>query len=264
MQGADREVRRRQVNDGNKSAPNFRTFMILEALGLSSGPMTASEIHRALGLPKQTVHRLCNAMEAEGILVRDAGTRRLRPGRRARSIASGILSTNHAPIARHQILANLAQETGETVNLVVAQERGMFYVDRIETDWPIRVQLPIGTHVPFHCTASGKAFLSSLRRAEREKLVRALDLKRTTVNTITDRDALLDELDRVRAQGYAIDDQEFVADMVAIAVPIRDAAGRFYAAIAVHGPKLRFSTEAALSRRDLMVESAARIGEILF
>ena len=95
--------------------------MILEVLSRSNGPMTATEIHRALDLPKQTIHRLCNTMEAEGILVRAPGGRGLQPGRRAHLMASGILSTGHADFARHQVLMEIARETGETVNLVAAR-----------------------------------------------------------------------------------------------------------------------------------------------
>ena len=252
------------MSGSDKTAPNLRTFLILEVLGRAAGPMTASEIHRALGLPKQTVHRLCNAMEAEGILVRDPGARGLRPGRRARLLASGVLSTTHAPIARHQVLIELARQTGETVNLVVAQEKGMFYLDRVETDWPFRVQLPIGTHVPFHCTASGKVFMSSLKRRAREKFVSALKLEKLTDNTFTEPESLLAELERVRARGYALDDQEFVQNMAAIAVPIRDTKGQFYAAVAVHGPAQRFPIETALASKDLVLAAASRIREILF
>lgn len=240
----------------------MRPFMILEVLGNAGTAMTASEIQRALDLPKQTVHRLCNTMEAEGILVRDPGARGLRPGRRARLMASGILSTAHAPIARHQILEDIARATGETVNLVVAQEKGMFYLDRVETDWAFRVQLPIGTHVPFHCTASGKIYLSSLEPEQRDAIVSTLKLTRLTGNTFTDRALLLEEVEQVRERGYALDRQEFVEDMTAIAVPIYDPNNRFFAALAIHGPIQRLSIDTLLTHKDLLVDAAARLGRI--
>lgn len=252
------------ISQSHKTAPNLRTFMILEVLGQADGPMTASEVHRALGLPKQTIHRLCNAMEAEGLLVREPGTRRLRPGRRACQMATSILSTTHAAIARHQVLTELARDTGETVNLVVAQEKGMFYLDRVETDWPIRVQLPIGTHVPFHCTASGKVFMSSLKRPDRDSFVAGLSLQQLTAKTITEPRRLLQELEKVNARGYAIDDQEFVQNMAAIAVPVCDSNDQFFAAVAVHGPTQRFSAKVALTRKDLLLRAAARLGALLF
>lgn len=252
------------MDDETHIAPNMRTFRILELLGAADVPMTASEIHRALGLPKQTVHRLCNTMEEEGLLMRRPGGRGLVPGRRARIMASGILSTANAPIARHQILSEVSSATGETVNLVAAQDRGMYYVDRVETNWPIRAQLPIGTHVPFHCTASGKTFLSSHRPAERRRIVEALPLQPLTQKTLTDPDRLLDELDRISAQGYALDNEEFVDEMSAIAVPIKDNAGRFYAALAIHGPSSRFPAETAVANLDTLKLAATRLSGLMF
>ena len=64
-------------------------------------------------------------------------------------MASGILHASRLHIARHQILQDVAATVGETVNFVVPEDAGMSYFDRVETDWPFRVQLPVGTHVLF-------------------------------------------------------------------------------------------------------------------
>ena len=82
----------------------------------------------------------------------------------------------HVHVARHQILKDVAAKTRETVNFVVPQDNGMHYLDRVETDWAFRVQLPRGSNVPFHCTASGKIFMSSLKKAVRISFVDALIL----------------------------------------------------------------------------------------
>ncbi len=247
-----------------KLAPNMRPFRILEVLSQSVTALTASEIYRSLDLPKQTVHRLCNAMEAEGLLVREPGTRRFRPGRRARNLATGVLSSAHAPIARHQLMAALSNATGETVNLVTPQDKGMIYIDRVETDWPIRVQLPIGSHVPFHCTASGKTFLASQSAQDRVRLIAALPLEPLTDRTITDPAQLQEELEQIARQGYAVDDREFVDAMAAIAVPVIDASGKFYAALAVHGPSQRLPVEKMLEFRTALEQTSERITRLMF
>lgn len=240
---------------------NLRALMILEIMGQQSEPMTAAEIGREIGLPKQTAHRLCNTLADEGFLVREAGG--LRPGRRARLMASGILHASTSHIARHQILRRLAAKMGETVNFVVPEEQGMSYKDRVETDWPFRVQLPIGSHVPFHCTASGKTFLATLRRAERVRLVHAIRLDPHTPNTITDPGDLLDELSRIARRGYALDKEEFVEGMAAIAVPIRDPSGRYLASIGVHGPAQRFPAETAATWAPVMNEAARDLAKVI-
>ncbi|MEO0917672.1 MAG: IclR family transcriptional regulator [Pseudomonadota bacterium] len=247
--------------DGARIPTNLRTLLILEVVGQRSTPMTAAEVGRELGLPKQTIHRLCNTLADEGFLVHDTGG--LRPGRRLRAMATGALHASTSHIARHQILRRLAEETGETVNFVVPEEDGMSYKDRVETDWPFRVQLPVGSHVPFHCTASGKTYLASLKKRDRLRIIEARRLEARTRNTTTDPARLLSELRTISRQGYALDNEEFIEGMAAIAVPVRDANGRYMASIGVHGPVQRYSTDKAATFAPMLEEAASDLAAIL-
>lgn len=248
-------------NDSGRIPTNMRTLLILEVLGRQSGPISAAEIGREMGLPKQTVHRLCNTLLAEGFLVQDSAG--LRPGRRLRAMASGVLHASTSHIARHQLLRRLAAETGETVNFVIPEEEGMSYKDRVETDWPFRVQLPVGSHVPFHCTASGKTYLASLKKRDRERIIRARALHGATRNTITDPDRLMRELRVISRRGYALDNEEFIEGMVAVAVPVRDDTGRYMGAIGVHGPVLRYSVERAESFAPVLGAAASDLAQVM-
>lgn len=248
-------------DDGGRIPTNLRTLMMLEVLGESADPMTAAEIGRKLGLPKQTTHRLCNTLLAEGFLAQDGAG--LRPGRRARLMATGLLHASTSHIARHQILRRLASETRETVNFVVPEEDGMSYKDRVETDWPFRVQLPVGSHVPFHCTASGKTFLASLPKRDRLRIIEGRRLSAATPNTITDPKRLMDELRVIRRQGFAIDNEEFIEGMAAIAVPVVDDRGRYVASIGVHGPVLRCTPERAASFAPFLETAAQDLADVL-
>ncbi len=252
------------MDDGGRIATNLRTMRILEVLGNADRPMTPTEINAEIGLPKQTVHRLCKTLVAEGYLVKNTHGKGLRPGRRLRMMASGILYASRFHIARHQVLLELAQQISETVNYVVPEDKGMFYLDRVETDWPFRVQLPIGTHVPFHCTASGKTFLASMKPANRRSVVASLNLRKLTANTQDTAEGLLEELDQVASQGFAIDNEEFVEGMVAIAAPVHDNAGRYYASVAIHGPTQRVSVESALHQKEILFEAVRKLQMALF
>jgi len=233
----------RMPNPEDRIATNLRTLLILEVVGTTNEPMTPTEINHSIGLPKQTIHRLCATLVEEGFLVYEPNGKRLRAARRARALGTGLLHSSRDHILRRQILVELAQKTGETINYVVPEDAGMSYLDRVETGWAFRVQLPIGSHVPFHCTASGKTFLASLDSRKRKAFAHGLALEQKTPKTITDPDALLKELSAVAKNGFAIDDEEFMDGMVAIAVPVMDDAGRFLAAIACHGPNIRLSAE---------------------
>lgn len=242
---------------------NLRTLMILEILGRSDRAMTATEINAHLGLPKQTVHRLCATLEKTGFLTRQGNGKHYQAARRLRDLGAGLLFNSRDHIARRQILMEVSRQTGETVNFVVPEDGGMSYVDRVETDWAFRIQLPIGTHVPFHATASGKCFLASLSPKARARMVGGLTLAPLTAQTLCSSEALLRNLERVARSGYALDAEEFMDSMVAIAVPVTDDKGRFMAALAVHGPTPRLNIDALLDRKGILLEAAGRLRDTL-
>ncbi len=242
---------------------NLRTLLILEILGKSDRPMTATQINDQLGLPKQTVHRLCVTLEDNGFITRPGNGKHYQIARRLRELGSGLLHNSRDHVARHQILSDVAETVRETVNYAVPRNDGMSYLDRVETDWLFRIQLPIGTSVPFHCTASGKAFLASLAPKQQQAMINALTLKKMTDHTHVVPQTLLEELRQIRKQGYSIDREEFLEGMVAIAVPVQDKQGRFIAALAYHGPTQRVSLTEAIDRKDFLVAAAEKLSRAL-
>ncbi|XAT61583.1 helix-turn-helix domain-containing protein [Rhodobacteraceae bacterium Araon29] len=252
------------MSSSQRMPTNIRPLLILEALGESSSPMTPTEIGRAIGLPKQTVHRVCATLVDQGFLIYEDSGKRLRAARRSRTIGAGLMYSSHLHVIRRRILESVARQVGETVNFAVPEVSGMSYLDRVETDWAFRVQLPIGTNVPFHCTASGKTYLASLSANDRAKLIPTLNLEAHTSNTFTSPSALLQELDSISKQGYALDNEEFLDDMLAIAVPVRQASGRFVAAIAFHGPSIRLDREKLVASKPVLLEAARQLQAVLF
>ena len=251
------------LTDEQRIPTNLRTLLILEIVGNADRALSPTEINAELQLPKQTVHRLCTTLIEEGFLVKDAQGKGLRPARRLRGFAAGVLQASHYHLSRHQILIQLAEKIGETVNYVMPEEDGMNYVDRVETDWAFRVQLPVGTHVPFHCTASGKTFLASLPRRMRQQHIQSMQLEKLTENTHSTAESILNELDEVAHRGYAIDNEEFMEGMVACAVPILDDQNRFIAALAFHGPAIRISLEDLHRKKSLLQEGAEKLSGII-
>ena len=187
--------------EGGQIPTNLRLLVALEAMAEAGVPVTPTEVNARLGLPKPTIHRLFATLEEEGFVQREIDGRTYSPGRRLRVLSSRVLSSLRIRTARVAILRRLSEEIGETCNIALPGRDAMIYVERVETQWPLRIQLPIGTRVPLPCTASGKVYLASLRRAHRERTLRAMRLEARTPNTLTEVDALLDELgDRSRAR----------------------------------------------------------------
>ena len=245
-------------------ATNMRACLIIEAIAEHPDGLTPTEVSRTLNLPKQTVHRVCRSLVEQEFLARDPARRVLTPGARLRRLATGVLQSSQLHILRHQILARVAHETGETVNYVMPQADGMSYIDRVETDWAFRVQLPIGSNVPFHCTASGKVWLASLSEAERRRVIGKLDLGRYTDATICKPDALVAEVDEVARSGYSIDNQEFMDGMFAVSVPVLDSQGRYTASLAVHGPTVRLDISKKDSVKDVLLQASSDLTDALF
>lgn len=220
---------------------NLRLLMVMEEVAKRGVAVKPTDLIDALGLPKPTVHRLLQTAEAEGFLQRDLDGRSYGPGPRLRALAVSTMSSEHLRTARLTILRSVAEEVGETCNLATADREGMTYLDRVETEWPLRIQLPIGTQVPFHCTASGKMYLSTLRPHILRTVLTARPLEAHTEGTLVDIDSIKAELETTRMRGYSTDNEEFMSGMAAVAVPIWDGQGKLLATLSAHAPIQRRS-----------------------
>lgn len=238
---------------------NLRLLVLLEEVASAGAPVAPSALAEALGLPKPTVHRLLATAEEEGYLQRDIDGRSYGPGRRLRRLAGNTLSSQRLRAERLIIMQGLAAAVGETCNLAAPGRYGMVYLDRVETHWPLRIQLPVGTQVPFHCTASGKMYLSSLRSDKLGRLLSWLDLAPCTDRSICDREALLEELAITLNRGYSTDDEEFMENMVAIAVAIRDTEERLLTTLSIHAPRQRYDLKSLTGMLPQLQEAAARL-----
>ncbi|WP_433989308.1 Transcriptional repressor IclR (plasmid) [Pseudoseohaeicola sp. NH-UV-7] len=235
---------------------NLRVLLLLEEVAKSGVPITPTEVNTRIGLPKPTVHRLFATMEREGFLQRDIDGKSYSPGPRLRRFSINVLSSLRIRTARVTVLTALAEEIGETCNITTPDRDCMIYLDRVETKWPLRIQLPVGTTVPFHCTASGKMYLSTLRPSHLRTYIRSAKLTAQTEKTLTDPDDLAAEIKRVQERGYSTDNEEFMDAMVAIAVPISDPSGRMLATLAVHAPTHRISLEGLQAHLPLITKTA--------
>lgn len=242
---------------------NLRLLMVLEEVARAGVPVTPTEVNAELELPKPTIHRLFATLEEEGFLQRDMDGRTYSPGRRMRRLATSTMSSLRIRTARQAILRRLSREIGETCNIALPDRDAMLYLERVETEWPLRIQLPQGTRVPFHCTASGKMYLSSLAPNHLERYLNATALETHTDNTITDRSALLSELEKIAKSGYSTDRAEFMDDMIAVAVPIMESNGRLMATLSFHAPTQRFDIDRALKHLDGLRAAASELSQLI-
>lgn len=252
------------MSDSDRIATNMRLFYILDVMAKQQSSLTPSEINQHLNWPKQTVHRLCKSMVEEGFLHYDASGKRLLPSASLRTLANGLLASDWHASARHQILEKLSSKVKETVNFVIPEQPGMIYRDRVQTNWAFQIHLPVGTHVPFYCTASGKTYLASLTPKNRRTMVESLHLKSLTINTVDSIEPLMQELALVQKQGFALDNEEFYEGMIAIAAPVLDPKGRYHGAVAMHGPTVRLDINTLKNNYGDLRSAADQLSQLIF
>jgi DNA-binding IclR family transcriptional regulator len=242
---------------------NMRLLLLLEEVAAIGVPVTPTEVNARLGLPKPTIHRLFATLEESGFLQRDLDGRSYSPGGRLREMSVNVMSSLRIRTARIAVLNALASEVGETCNVATPDRDAMIYLDRVETKWPLRIQLPIGTSVPLHCTASGKMYLSSLDPNHLEQYLGAVTLERKTDQTVTDAAELTAQLQVIKDQGFSTDNAEFMDDMVACAVPILDERGRLMSTLSIHAPMQRLTLDQVKSHVPLMHQTAAKLAKLV-
>jgi DNA-binding IclR family transcriptional regulator len=238
-----RETRTPPDDRTERIPTTLRLLTLLEEVVRLGVPVIPADLAGATDLPKATLHRLFQTLEAEGYLQREPDGRSYSVGPRARQLAVATLSTMRVRTTRLAVMRALAKDTGETCNVAIPDREAMVYLDRVETEWPLRVQFSVGTRVPLYCTASGKMYLSTLSDLRLSSFLRNVDLAPMAPNTFTDPEALRAEIETIRSQGFAVDNEEFLEGVVAFAMPLRDKYGRMPGTISFQGPIQRLSLE---------------------
>lgn len=245
-----------------KGSSILRVLEIVEAVANAAKPMTPTELAKQLDIPKASGHRLIQTLEKEGFLQTNMRGFVI-PGARLHQAALGIIYAGRYKAQRRAILEHLSSQIGETCGLSIPDGTEMLYFDRVQTNWPLQINLPVGSHTPAWCTASGKLYLANLPPTQRRLMIEKLPIERLSRNTITDPEELLDELTHIERQGIAVDNEEFIDGMVACAVPVCDTMGRLIACLFTHAPVIRCSLEDLLKFEPQLREAAHQLERII-
>jgi IclR family acetate operon transcriptional repressor len=237
-----RRAQLRASQPGSRVQSLDRALDILEALAASGGEIGLSELSARVGLHVSTVHRLLSVLVARGYARQSIANGRYALGPHVLKLAgsgAGLTPFDLRQEAR-ATLQELAAASGETTNLVVPVDQQIVYVDQVASTRMVRMFTQIGTRAPLYCTGAGKVLLAHRSPPEIEAYLAHEPLSRRTPRTLTTPARLREELARVRAQGYAVDDGELDPEVRCIAAPIFDHTGAGLAAISISGPASRF------------------------
>jgi len=241
----------------------IRVLDLLQLIATSGRSFSLPELAATLSISKPTVFRLCQSLEQEGYLEREPGGRHFNVGPNLVRLGLHAVRSGRAGVERHAILQALVDAIGETCNCTTLAGTDVYYLDRVETRWPLRLHLEPGSRVPIHCTSSGKLFLAHMEPARRDAILANLKLEAHTPATITSRKQLEAQLEKIVELDYSLDNEEFLLGLVAIAVPIRDSSGKTVAALACHAPVARLSLGAAVRLLPRLRAAAKKIAATL-
>lgn len=242
------------------SGPMLRQFELLELLAREARPLGTAQVVQLLGWPKPSVHRLLQQLEAAELLRREPGSHRYTLAPRLLALADSVQAASIPLGVRHAVLRQLVAQVGESCNLTALSGAQVHYLDRVESAFPLQMELRPGTRVPLHCSASGKLFLAALAPRQREAMLQSLPLTGYTPTTLTERQALDAELMGIARQDYAVDAEEFVQGLVCVAVPVRVAGSRAVrCAVALQAPVARMTLAQALQQLPHLRQAATAL-----
>jgi IclR family transcriptional regulator, acetate operon repressor len=236
----------------------LRAIRLLKTFSDSEPVLSLADLSAAARLKKPTAFRLLTALEAEGMVAREAGSDAYRLGPDLLALGGMALRSNDLRSASHPELERLAKETGETATLEIIVEAGVLILDEVVSGHLIATTHWIGTSWPVYATSTGKVLLAHLSDEARRQML-PFPLKEFTPNTIVQPERLEHELDQIRRQGYAIAAEELEAGFVAVGAPVYNFDGRVQAAISSGGPATRLTPERIDQVIPLVLQSAGRI-----
>jgi DNA-binding IclR family transcriptional regulator len=223
--------------------------------------LTNSEISRRLEIPKSSATYILRALEQTGYLRRERGTGKYRLGVKVLSLARGVEIGVDLREAARPVLKRLVERSGLTAHLAVIDQTDAVYIDKVDSPGFIKMDTWVGKRMDVHSTAVGKAIVANLPRAESAALVKGRPLKKKAPKTITSHAALAHDLERTRARGYALDDEENSRGARCVAAPVFDGFGKVVAAVGVSGTISQIDRASIRKTAEIVTEAAHEISK---
>ncbi|MFB6270171.1 MAG: IclR family transcriptional regulator [Halobacterium sp.] len=250
-----------QERDGGPRSPvktAERTFELVEYLKDADGA-TLTEATDAMGLPKSSVHNYLKTLAHHGYVVETEGTYEVG----LRFLDLGAYARTKVPLypVAEPELETLAAETGELANLLVEQDGRGTFIYRMKGENAVKIDSYNGQQILLHTTAVGKAILANMPTERVEEILDRYGLPAKTENTITDRDALFEELEAIREEGFSHDREERISGLNCVAAPILHD-GSVAGAISVTGPTSRMTDERIETEVKQQLRNARNIIEL--
>jgi IclR family transcriptional regulator, acetate operon repressor len=241
----------------------IRALSILDALAESDDGLTLTALAKTVGLPPSSAHRLLTTLQRQRFVRFEPASMSWRVGVQAFVVGNAFARSRDVVALAIPYMRQLMEKTGETVNLYVPNGGQAICMAQIQSPQMIRAISRPGGAVAMHRSAAGKAVLAHLPKTEVNEIVAKHGLPRSTQNTIVSARKLHAELERTRARGFAVDDEEFALGLRCIAAPIVDERGSPHAALSIAGPLARMTDERLATLGEIVAAAGQSVTEEL-
>lgn len=254
-------------HSGSSSAPKrveavARAARLLKAFSIENPVQSLSQLAKRANVPKSTAHRILMTLMDQGF-VTQLDDARFAPGVQLFAIGSLAYANLSIGAASQESIAALAAETGETVHLGILDGFEVVSIEQVPSPHSLRANVHVGKRAPLYCTSVGKVLAAYNDTPHWQEAFRAQPRFAHTPNTITDVVRLGAELEKVRQQGYAVDNEEHEKGIRCVAAAIRDVSGKVVASLSVSGAAARLQPENVDRVAELVMRYAGRISAML-
>jgi IclR family transcriptional regulator, KDG regulon repressor len=220
-----------------------RALTILNKLSEYPDGIQITRLSEQVGLTKSTIHRLLATLSSMNYVVKDEETDKYKLGLQVLFLSRNLLNNSDIVTVSKPFLEKLSQEVNETVHLCIEDRGEVVYIDKIESTQTIRMYSRVGSRAPMYCTGVGKILLSDKNPDVFEEIVSKINFIPKTPSSITSKEQFIEEIEKVKSQGYALDNAENEIVLRCIAAPIFDHKGKIIASFSISGPSNRVTLE---------------------
>lgn len=237
------------------------TLRILEEIAARQ-PIGVSGLSRVLDMPKTSVQRAVHTLGEAGWL-RTTGMEPTRWQISYKALTVGLAGVTASGLQEvaHEEMRVVRDTTNETVHLGVPEDNELVVISRLDGTLPLRTFLQLGTRAPLHASASGRAMLAAMIDAEIDGVLR-MGIRRYTDSTMVERVQILDEINRTRERGYALNRGEWRQGIGAVGAVVLGRERRPIAGLSVSMPLARYDRADIPELADLLMTAARRIGQL--
>lgn len=242
----------------------LRALDILKIVGKSSEPMSLTDISKALDIPKTTAFNIINTLVNEKCLVIKNKRSKLY------ELGLGIYELGNLYINKVEYLElirdairKIRDELSSSSFCCIVDNDELIYIDKFETSDTLRSSIKLGQRMPMYSASLGKIILANYSERDLNNYLGRIELKAKTNKTITDKNKLKLELERARADGYAISDEENDIGLYCIAAPVFDSEGKAFAAISASFVKIHLTEELKEKAKKMVVEESLKVSRLL-